>query len=169
MVPESNAKTVSKMVEESEIEFKGIDYDDVAKFLGETLTKEKIIEEKLEELVYIKKKKQTNKQMNKKVKKITKRKYSKNQKVQKVKETLKPKVIKNHNTTKESVMNDNAVETTSTSLTTTKDRGTKDAVVVYKTNESNTKDETIDTAKDAEENIETSTSPTTKKGQRMML
>ena len=55
MVPESNARTVSKMVEESEIEFKGIDYDDVAKFLGETLTKEEIIEEGLEELVYIKK------------------------------------------------------------------------------------------------------------------
>ena len=73
MVPESNAKTVRKMVEESEIEFKGIDYDDVAKFLGETLTKEKIIEEGLEELVYIKKKKQTIKKLKKKVKKITRR------------------------------------------------------------------------------------------------
>ena len=44
-----------RMIIESEIEFEGIDYDEISKFLGEHLTKEEVIDENLEDLVYRKK------------------------------------------------------------------------------------------------------------------
>ena len=69
IVPESNAKIIRKMVEESELVFKGIEYEEVAKFLGDYLTKEEIIEEGFEEILYIKQKKMEKKKIKKKMKK----------------------------------------------------------------------------------------------------
>ena len=39
---------------QSEIEVKGIDYDKVAKYLGKFMTREEILEENFEEILYIK-------------------------------------------------------------------------------------------------------------------
>ena len=50
-----SAKEIRTMVEESDLEFKGIDYDVVSRYLGEFLTIEEIVEEKMEEILYIKK------------------------------------------------------------------------------------------------------------------
>ena len=43
------------MIIDSGLEFEGIDYDSVARYLGEHLSKEEIVKENLEEIVYIKK------------------------------------------------------------------------------------------------------------------
>ena len=45
MIAEPSAKEIREMVEESEIDFKGFDYDVVSQYLGEYLTNEEIIEE----------------------------------------------------------------------------------------------------------------------------
>ena len=47
------AKEVGQMVIDSNIEFKEVDYDKVSKYLGEHMTIEEILEEELEELLYI--------------------------------------------------------------------------------------------------------------------
>ena len=54
MIAEPSAKEIRSMVEESEIDFKGYDFDAVSKYLGEYLTNEEIINEGMEEIVYMK-------------------------------------------------------------------------------------------------------------------
>ena len=49
------------MIIDSEIKFEGIEYDAVSKYLGEHMSKEEIVEEKFEEIVYMK-----NENVNKK-------------------------------------------------------------------------------------------------------
>ena len=49
-----SAKVIQKMIVESGIVFEGVDYDAASKHLGETLSMEEIVEENLEEIVYIK-------------------------------------------------------------------------------------------------------------------
>ena len=67
MVPESNAKTVRRMYEEGDIKFKGVEYEEVSKFLGDCLTREEIIEEGFEDILYIKEKKMENKNLKTKM------------------------------------------------------------------------------------------------------
>ena len=55
MIAEPSAKEIRNMIEESEIEFKGYDFDAVSKYLGEYLTNEEIINEGMEEIVYMRK------------------------------------------------------------------------------------------------------------------
>ena len=52
------------MIVDSGIKFEGIEYDAVSKYLGEHMSKEEILEEKFEEIVYMK-----NKNVNRKKKK----------------------------------------------------------------------------------------------------
>ena len=42
------------MVIDSGIEFEGIEYDAVSKYLGEHMSKEEIVEEKFEQIIYMK-------------------------------------------------------------------------------------------------------------------
>ena len=58
MIAEPSAKEIREMVEESEIDFKGFDYDVVSQYLGEYLTMEEIIKEGMEDMLYIRKEKQ---------------------------------------------------------------------------------------------------------------
>ena len=69
MVPESNAKTVRRMYEEGDIKFKGVEYEEVSKFLGDCLTREEIIEEGFEDILYIKEKKMETKNLKIEMKK----------------------------------------------------------------------------------------------------
>ena len=68
-IPVPTAKSIKKMFIESELQIKGINYDKVAKYLGKYLTREQILEENFEEILYIKEGKMKEKE---------KRKYNKN-------------------------------------------------------------------------------------------
>ena len=46
-------KDIKQMIEVYDIEFKEIDYDEISKFLGKDMTIEEILEEKVEDLLYI--------------------------------------------------------------------------------------------------------------------
>ena len=73
---EPSAKVIRTMVEESEIDFEGFDIDVVSQYLGEYLTEKEIIDEGMEEILYIKKvkpKKQSKKIKKKYVKNVTKK------------------------------------------------------------------------------------------------
>ena len=72
MIAEPSAHEIREMVEESNIDFKGFDLDVVSQYLGEHLTKEEIIEEGMEEILYIKKEK-VQKIKKKPVKNVTKK------------------------------------------------------------------------------------------------
>ena len=70
MKAQPSAKGIRTMVEESEIDFKGFDFDIVGKYLGEYLTKQEIIEEGMEDIVYTKKEKAKRKVSKKKKKSV---------------------------------------------------------------------------------------------------
>ena len=74
-----SAKEIRTMVEESDLEFKGIDYDVVSRYLGEFLTIEEIVEEKMEEILYIKKEETRKKKKSNKgaIKNVAKKNCSK--------------------------------------------------------------------------------------------
>ena len=55
MIAEPSAKGIKEMILKSEVEFEGINYEEVCKYLGKFLTREQILEEKLEGLLYIEK------------------------------------------------------------------------------------------------------------------
>ena len=73
MIAEPSAEVFREMIEASEIEFKGIDYDAVSKFLGEHLSTDEIKNEGMEEIVYIKVEKETKKRKKKASQNIPKR------------------------------------------------------------------------------------------------
>ena len=52
-----SAKVIRGMIIDSGIDFEGIDYNAVARHLGEHMSKDEIIEDQFEEIVYIKKEK----------------------------------------------------------------------------------------------------------------
>ena len=56
-IPAPSAKGIRDMFEESKLEFGGINYDKVSRYLGEYLTEDEIKQEEMEEIVYIKIKK----------------------------------------------------------------------------------------------------------------
>jgi hypothetical protein len=56
-IPGPSAKGVKDMFEESRVEFEGINYDKVSRYLGEFLSEEEIKQEGIEEIVYMKIKK----------------------------------------------------------------------------------------------------------------
>ena len=60
-----SAKIIKKMLLESGLKFIGIDYDAVARYIGEVLTKEEILDEKFEEIVYTKNKNAVKKKSRK--------------------------------------------------------------------------------------------------------
>ena len=68
MIAKPSAEEIREMVVESEINFEGFDLDVVSLYLGEFLTKEEIIQEGMEEILYIKKEKA----------KMIRKKYAKN-------------------------------------------------------------------------------------------
>ena len=73
-----SAQEIREMVEESEIDFKGFDFDVVSKYLGEYLTPDEIIKEGMEDIVYIKKEKakrktSTSRKKKKSVKNVNKK------------------------------------------------------------------------------------------------
>ena len=70
MIAKPSAKGIREMVEESEIDFKGFDFDVVSQYLGEYLTPEEIIEEGFEEILYKKKEKAKRKLTTKKKKNV---------------------------------------------------------------------------------------------------
>ena len=53
-------KEVKQMIVESKIEFKEIDYDNASKYLGEEMTIEEILEEEMDEILYIEEEKLNN-------------------------------------------------------------------------------------------------------------
>ena len=53
-------KEVNQMIVESKIEFKEIDYENASKYLGEEMTIEEILEEEMEEILYIEEEKLKN-------------------------------------------------------------------------------------------------------------
>jgi hypothetical protein len=57
-IPGPSAKGIRNMFEESEVEFEGINYDKVSRYLGEFLTEDEIKQEGMEEIVYMKIKKE---------------------------------------------------------------------------------------------------------------
>ena len=59
-IPKPSAKVIRTMVEESKVVFVGVDYDKISRYLGEFLDKDEIKSEKLEEIVYTKKKVKRN-------------------------------------------------------------------------------------------------------------
>ena len=65
MIAEPSAKGIREMVEESDINFEGIDYDVISKYLGEFLTKTEIAEEGMEEILYIRREKDKKKKQKK--------------------------------------------------------------------------------------------------------
>ena len=60
-----SAKVIYQMIVESKVDFDGIDFDAVSFYLGEHMTMEEILANKLEEIVYIKKE-NVNKQKKRK-------------------------------------------------------------------------------------------------------
>jgi hypothetical protein len=55
MITRPSAKVIKQMIIDSSLKFEDINYDAVSQYLGEFLTMEEILEEELEEIVYIKK------------------------------------------------------------------------------------------------------------------
>ena len=62
MLTRPSAKEIKDMIVESGLEFVELDYDAISRYLGEQMTKEEIVDEKFEEIVY---KKNKNKQKKK--------------------------------------------------------------------------------------------------------
>ena len=67
--PAPSAKNIRNMYEKSKVEFTGINYDRVSRYLGEFLTEEEVKEEGIEDLVYRRTKKVKNKVATKKISK----------------------------------------------------------------------------------------------------
>ena len=53
-IPRPTAKRINEMYIKSKLEIKGVDYEKVAKYLGKFLTREEILQENMEEILYIK-------------------------------------------------------------------------------------------------------------------
>lgn len=90
MIAEPSAREIRNMLEKSEIEFKAFDFDITSKFLGEHLSKVEIIEEGMEEILYLKKEKATKLKKKNIVKNV-----NKNQKQKRNKKTMNRKNMKN--------------------------------------------------------------------------
>ena len=63
-IPVPTAKCIKEMFMESNLKIAGIDFEKVARYLGKFLTREKIIEEKFEDILYIKEGKMMEKNEN---------------------------------------------------------------------------------------------------------
>ena len=80
MIAEPSAKGIREMVEESDINFEGIDYDVISKYLGEFLTKTEIAEEGMEEILYIRREKDKKRKQKKVVKNVNRKQKAKGNK-----------------------------------------------------------------------------------------
>ena len=67
-IPVPTAKEIKEMFVASKLEIEGIDYEMVAKYLGKYMTREEILDENFEEILYIKEGKMVKKRNKQKTK-----------------------------------------------------------------------------------------------------
>ena len=70
-IPRPSAKKVRKMFIASDLHFEGLKYDKIARYLGKVMTRNEILEEKMEEILYLKEGKMEEKPKKKKKEKKT--------------------------------------------------------------------------------------------------